>query len=558
MNLIDFQQTISKHGYDAYILTRGNMFLGQDILPEENKLCEITGFSGSAGTLITTPEHAWLLVDGRYELQAKQEVDTTKIQIVCTNESIGTWINNNFLTSLKIAYNPWCHSINEVDYWQRALKKHSFIEDSAEITGTRIYNKDVYIFEHDIEFCGISTEEKISYLTTFISQNELDAYFITECDAVSWLLNLRSDCLQNTPVLRAFALVSKDGEVSLFTNNMQKIEEEIARYKGRTIGVSYTKTPKKIQTLMKNHKIWLENLQNPIDNWKATKNPVELAGIKKAHIRDGVAMVNFLFWLEQNWQNQDEMSIVAQLHSYRSAQKNFYSDSFGTIAAVGANGAIVHYQPSATTNKKLETNSVLLLDSGAQYLDGTTDITRTIALDTPNEEIINSFTQVLKAHIAVADSFFPNQTSGQALDTLARAQLWKFGKEYRHGTGHGVGCFSSVHEGPFSLSAKNNQPLSVGMVSSIEPGYYKEGAYGIRIENLAHITTADIPELPVPMLKFEPLTLVPLDKRLINKYLLTAAEINWLNNYHALVYQKLHNLLENDVAQWLQQACAPL
>lgn len=558
MTLSELRQQMEKHGYDAYILTRNNMFLGQDVLPAENKLREITGFSGSAGSLITTAERAFLLVDGRYELQAAQEVDTAQIQVVCTNESLGTWMSNNFLTPLKIAYNPWCHSINETDYWQRILKKHSFIEDNAEIAGNRICGKECSIFEHDIEFCGISTEEKISYLTSFIAQNELDAYFIADCDAVSWLLNLRSDCLPDTPVLRAFALVDKDGEVSLFTSDMRKIETEIAAYKGRTIGLAYAKTPKKVQTLMKNHKIWLENLPNPIDNWKAAKNQVELDGIQKAHIRDGIAMVNFLYWLEQNWQNQDELGIVAQLRKFRAAQKNFYSDSFGTIAAFGPNGAIVHYQPSDTTNRRLEPGSVLLLDSGAQYYDGTTDITRTIALGTPDEEIINSFTQVLKAHIAVADAYFPDKTPGCALDALARAQLWKFGKEYHHGTGHGVGCFLSVHEGPFSLSTKNSQPLSAGMVSSIEPGYYKEGSYGIRIENLAYTANVNIPELPEAMLKFEPLTMVPLDKRLINKYLLTAAEIKWIDNYHAMVYQKLHAFLENDTAQWLQQACAPL
>lgn len=558
MDITEFQKIIGKHGYDAYILTRGNMFLGQDVLPAENKLREITGFSGSAGTLIATPERAFLLVDGRYELQAAQEVDTSLIRVVCTNDTIGTWINNNFLTPLKIAYNPWCHSVNEVDYWQRALKKHTFIEDAAEIAGSRICNRETSIFEHELEFCGVSTEEKISYLTAFINQNGLDAYFIAECDAVSWLLNLRSDCLPDTPVLRAFALVDKDGEVSLFTSDMQKIETEIAAYKGRTVGMAYAKTPKKVQTLMKNRKIWLENIPNPIEGWKAVKNPVELDGIKKAHIRDGVAMVNFLCWLEQNWQNQDELGIVRQLRQYRAAQKNFYSDSFGTIAAFGPNGAIVHYQPAAATNRKLKPGSVLLLDSGAQYYDGTTDITRTIALGIPDEEIINSFTQVLKAHIAVADAYFPDKTPGCALDALARAQLWKFGKEYRHGTGHGVGCFLSVHEGPFSLSPKNSQPLSAGMVSSIEPGFYKEGSYGIRIENLAYITGADIPGLPEPMLKFEPLTLAPLDKSLINKYLLTAAEIKWLDSYHATVYRKLHPHLTDDAAQWLRQACAPL
>ena len=558
MTLSEFQKKLARHGYDAYILTRGNMFLGQDILPEENKIRELTGFSGSAGTLIVSPEKSWLLVDGRYELQAAREVDAAQTEVVCTADTVGSWIGANFLTPFKIAYSPWCHSVNEVDYWQRVLKKHSFIADDADLPGPRLAAKEVEIFEHDIEFCGVSAEEKISWLTRFMTEQNLDAYFVAACDAVSWLLNLRSDCLPDTPILRAFALIDKDGGVSLFTGDMRKAEAEIAALKGRTVGLACAKTPKQIQLLMKKHKIRLENIANPIDNWKAVKNPVELAGIRKAHVRDGVAVVKFLHWLENSRQPVDELGVVRELRRFRAEQTNFYSDSFGTIAAFGPNGAVVHYQPTAATDCRLEPGSILLLDSGAQYFDGTTDVTRTIAVGEPPAEIKDSFTQVLKAHIAVADAYFPAGTGGSALDALARAQLWKFGKGYHHGTGHGVGCFLNVHEGSFSLSAKNSQPLDAGMVTSIEPGYYKEGAYGIRIENLACVVPAKNPRFDEPMLKFEPLTLVPLDKRLISKYLLTAAEINWLNTYHAEVWQKLHGYLDAETAEWLRQACAPL
>ncbi len=558
MTLSEFQKKLSKHGYDAYILTRGNMFLGQDILPEENKILELTGFSGSAGTLIVCPEKAWLLVDGRYELQAAREVDTARTEVVCTADTVGSWIEANFLTPFKIAYNPWCHSINEVDYWLRVLKKHNFTADTADLPGTRLTAKKVKIFEHDIEFCGVSTEEKISWLTRFMAEQNLDAYFIAACDAVSWLLNLRSDCLPDTPILRAFALVDKDGGVNLFTDDTGKIETELTSFKGRAIGFAGAKTPKQIQILMKKHKIRFENIANPIENWKAVKNPIELAGIRKAHIRDGVAVVKFLHWLENCRQPVDELGVVRELRRFRAEQQNFYSDSFETIAAFGPNGAIVHYHPTTATNCRLAPGSVLLLDSGAQYFDGTTDITRTIAIGEPATELKESFTQVLKAHIAVADACFPIGTGGNALDALARAQLWKFGKEYRHGTGHGVGCFLNVHEGPFSLSVKNSQPLNAGMVTSIEPGCYKEGAYGIRIENLACVVPASNPGFDEPMLKFEPLTLVPLDKRLISKYLLTTAEINWINAYHAEIYQKLHGHLDAETAEWLRQTCAPL
>lgn len=561
MNLSEFQSQLKPNGLDAYIVTRNNMFLGQDILQEENKIEALTGFSGSAGTLLAFTDKAYLFVDGRYTLQAAQEVDTNAVTVITTNgESLATWMQNNLQESFKIAYNPWCHSISEVDYWNRALKKHFFIEDTQNLLGPLLSSQEAEIFEHDIEFCGVSMDEKLSLLTDFINKNELEAYFITDCDAVSWLTNLRSHCLPDTPIIRAFALVDRNGEVSLFTNDFNKIEAELAAYQGKTIGVAYNHTPRKLQILMKNHKIWLENLANPIQNWKAIKNPVEIQGIKRAHHRDAIAMVKFLAWFDKNWQGQDELSVAEKLHEFRAKGENFFSNSFETIAGFASNGAIVHYRPQAKTNKKLETKSVLLIDSGAQYYDGTTDITRTIAVGSPiPQEMIDSFTQVLKAHIALASAYFPLGTPGGALDSLARAQLWQFGKVYNHGTGHGVGCFSNVHEGPQSISSRSSAaPLQENMINSIEPGYYKEGHYGIRIENLVRIIKAPQSDFETPMLKFEPLTLVPIDKRLINKYLLNKRETGWLNDYHHLVYESLADDLDKEHQNWLKEACSPL
>ena len=283
MTLSELQQELTARKWDAYIVTRGNMFLSQEAtLPEENKIRELCGFSGSAGTLIVLRSRAMLLVDGRYELQAAQEVDPARVSVVCTADSVGSWLQKNIEEPLTIAYDPWCHSVSETDFWSRSLKKHRFIEDDRQLLGARIAPKNADIYEHDIEFAGVSVEEKISYLTDFMKQNNLEAFFISECDAVSWLLNLRSDCLPNTPVLRAFALVDKSGEVSLFTSDFKKIETELARYKGRDIGLSPNATPKKIQSLMKDHKIWICNLANPILAWKAVKNPVELEGFRRA------------------------------------------------------------------------------------------------------------------------------------------------------------------------------------------------------------------------------------------------------------------------------------
>lgn len=551
------QKQLIKQKADAYIITRNNMFLGQDVLPAENKIMELTGFNGSAGNLIVFRDHAVLLVDGRYDIQARKQTNPNEVEVVCTQNSVGNWIHANIKDSCKFVYDPWCHSISETDYWKRALARHEFIEDKEALLGERVMASDNEIFELAEEFAGISSDEKISYLTKFCTDNQIDGYLITECDDVSWLLNLRSKLLADTPILRAFAFVTANGEVSLFVNDFKKLEQEFSGKNFKNIGVAFNRCPKKIKTLLKEQHIWLDNLNNPITAWKAAKNPIEIAGFKAAHIRDAVALCQFLHWFDNNWQDLDELEVVNRLKQFRMRQKHFYSDSFDTIAGFAANGAIIHYKPTPETNKRLKDGSVLLLDSGAQYFDATTDITRTIAVGTPPQEIIDSYTHVLKAHIAVADALFPPLVSGQNLDTLARAALWKFGKDYAHGTGHGVGHFLNVHEGPQSLSTRGVAPLKKDMITSIEPGFYKENAYGIRLENLALIVETKT-DFTSPMLKFEPLTLVPFDLRLINKSLLEANEISWLNQYHALVCKTVSPLLDKDAAAWLKQACRPL
>ncbi len=551
------QQYLTQHKIDAYIITRNNMFLGQDVLEEENKIKELSGFTGSAGNMIIFRDKVFLLVDGRYDIQARQQTAGQNIEVVCTRDSIGSFIQHNIEEPCKFLYDSWCHSISEVDYWKRVLQDHEFIEDKDNILGSRISSRQGEIFELEESFSGISSEEKISYLTKFCLDNKLDGYFLSECDCVSWLMNLRSDLIKYTPIIRAFALVSASGEVSLFINDFSKLEQELELWQGKKIGLSYNRTPKKLQSLMKTRRIWLSNLNNPVNEWKACKNPVEIAGIKSAHLRDGVAMCKFLSWLSGNWQGQDELSVAAKLEDFRKQGDNYYSLSFATIAGCGANGAIVHYQADAKSNHALTEGSLLLLDSGAQYFDGTTDITRTIALGKPSAECKSSYTQVLKAHIAVSSSLFPLNTPGLSLDAVSRAVLWRYGKDYAHGTGHGVGHFLSVHEGPQSLSLKSLAPLQKDMIVSIEPGFYKEGEYGIRIENLALIVETST-EFMSPMLKFEPLSLVPFDQALIDKSLLNAEEINWLNNYHKRVWQEVSPLLDPESKNWLQKACAKI
>lgn len=554
MTLDDIKKYLKTIKADAYIITRGNMFIGQDILPQENKICELTGFSGSAGNLIVFAEgKSVLLVDGRYDLQAKAQVDNEKIEVICTRDSIGTWIHHNIKQPQKFIYDAWCHSVAEVDYWRRSLDWHDFVDDETQVLGKRIDTQQGEIFELSEEHTGVSSEEKISYLTKFMAENHLDGYLICESDSVSWLLNLRSDLIPYSRVMRAYALVKASGEVSLFTNNFSKLSEEVEKCAEQTIGINYSRTPKKVQLLLKNFHINARNINNPIVDWKAVKNPIEIAGFKNCHLRDGVAVCQFLCWLDKNYIKADELTCVAKLHELRAKQDDYLTESFATIAGCGKNGAIIHYQPTESTNLPLKDGGLLLLDSGAHYLDGTTDITRTIALGEISQEHKNSYTQVLKAHIALAKQIFPANTLGAQLDAITRAQLWNVCKDYAHGTGHGVGHCLNVHEGPQSISLKNSVALKPGMVCSIEPGYYLADNYGVRIENLALVE-----EDAEGWLKFTPLTMVPFERRLIDKTLLNADEINWINNYHQKVLASLKPLLDDETWQWLQNQATDL
>ncbi len=554
MTLDDIKTYLLTQGADAYIITRGNMFIGQDILPEENKIQTLTGFSGSAGNLIVfAKQKAVLLVDGRYDLQAQREVDTEKVEVVCTRDSLGSWIHHNICNPQKFIYDAWCHSISEVDYWHRSLDWHKFIEDETGVLGSRIMKHQGEIFELGEEFSGISTEEKISYLTGFMKENHLDGYLICESDSVSWLLNLRSDLIPYSKIVRAYALVDADGQVSLFTTDFTKLSSEMNTWGGRTIGINYGRTPKQVQFILKKTKVNLRNINNPIIDWKAIKNPIEIVGFKACHLRDGAALCQFLSWLSDNYSNTDELGCVAKLHEIRAKTQDFCGESFATIAGFAANGAIIHYQPDEKSNLKLTSGSILLLDSGAHYSDGTTDVTRSIAIGKPSSEMIAVYTQVLKAHIKLSSQIFPFGTIGAQLDAITRAELWQAHKDYAHGTGHGVGHCLNVHEGPQSISLKNIVPLKSGMVCSIEPGYYSASNYGIRIENLALVEDDE-----TGWLKFTPLTMVPYDRNLIDKSLLTLSEISWLNAYHQQVFAALKDLVDEKTLQWLKGHTATL
>lgn len=558
MDIKTIQKELKQNHLDGQIFTLSNLFIDEDILPEENRILELTSFSGSYALLFISQKKAYLFVDGRYEIQAKKETNRNLVEIVKLSETSFTdWLQKNFgKTGIRLSYNPWCVSLNTLNNLKTALPKAEFIP--AKDLTPNLSKKKAKVFSHQKKFTALSAKEKISLLARHIKNKKLDACLVTSAASSSWLLNLRSNALPYTPLFRAYVLISASGEYKIFAQNtdfkeafpFSELQNILPRYK--SVGADFCTTPAIIASFVPE----LKNIPDETLNLKAVKNKTELKGIRNAHIRDGAALCKFICWLSKNGIGKTETDIAEKLLSFRKKELNFYSESFATIAGFGKNAAIVHYHAAKQHAATLKKNSLLLLDSGAQYYDGTTDVTRTIALGTPTRDMIEKNTLVLKAHIALASAVFPKNTSGNELDMLARAPLIKNAINYDHGTGHGVGCFSNVHEGPcrISLNAKKQPPLKMGMVTSIEPGYYKENAFGIRIENLYFVAPAATPEY----LKFEVLTLAPVDKTLIDKYLLTQEEINWLNSYHAKVLALLKKYMSKQELEWLKNACAPL
>ncbi len=557
MDIKSIQKELKKDNLSGSLFTLGNMFIDEDILPEENRIHELTGFSGSYALLFITPAKAYLFVDGRYELQAKKEINLKQIEIVKLTETCLTdWLKKNYAkTAARISYNPWQLSQNTLDNLQKQLPQATFIPAAPDKC---LSSKKVKVFPHQKKFTGLTAKDKLSLVCAYIKQRKLDAFLVTSAAGCSWLLNLRSNALPYTPVLRAYVLVEKSGAYKIFTEHTD-LKEALPFEKLAAILPQYAKLGTDFATapaMIKNLKPDVINTPDEIINLKAVKNPTELKGTRAAHLRDGIALTKFMYWLSKNYKGKTETDVAAKLLDFRKKEANFYTESFATIAGFGTNAAIVHYHACPERTATLKKGSVLLLDSGGQYFDGTTDVTRTIALGDPTADMIEKNTLVLKGHIALASAVFHQHTTGNELDLLAREPLLKLGLDYEHGTGHGVGYFSDVHEGParISIHAKHSAPLKAGMITSIEPGYYKENSFGIRIENLYYVKPAKNPKF----LQFEVLTLTPLDKRLINKYLLTADELKWLNHYHRQIFLSLKKYLTKQELEWLKDACAPL
>jgi Xaa-Pro aminopeptidase len=581
---------LARRGLDGFLVPRADEHQGEYVPARAERLAWLTGFTGSAGNAAVLRDAAAVFVDGRYTLQVAVQVDGGLFaRIPSADQSMADWIAVNLPAGAKLGYDPWLHTPNDVEKLKAAVEKAK--GQLVAVTGNPL--DAVWADQpaapvtpavpHDIAHAGVASADKRRQIAADLAKAGEDAAALTLPESIAWLLNIRGIDVPHTPLPLSFAILNADASVSLFIDPA-KLGEATRRHlgnevsvaapdgfvpalaalgrAGKSVRVDPATAPVAVLETLSAAGARVTRAADPCLLPKARKNPVELSGSREAHRRDGVAVTRFLAWLarEAPKGSIDELTASDRLEALRAETGLLRDLSFDTISGSGPNGAIVHYRATAASNRVMRPGELYLVDSGAQYPDGTTDITRTIAIGEPTPEMRDRFTRVLKGHIALATARFPEGTTGSQLDVLARVALWQGGFDYDHGTGHGVGSYLSVHEGPQRISkAGNSIALQPGMIVSNEPGYYKTGAYGIRIENLVTVTeAAPVPGGERPMLGFETLTLAPIDRTLIELALLTPEERGWMDGYHARVRETLSPLLDEETTAWLEDATRPL
>jgi Xaa-Pro aminopeptidase len=579
---------LADRGLDGFIVPRSDEHQGEYVPPRGQRLAWLTGFTGSAGLAVVLRECAALFVDGRYTLQAAQQVDGDLFEIHhLIDEPPAVWLGSVLKPGNILGYDPWLHTPQEVERFAAAAEKAGAslcaVDDNPL---DRVWLDQpaaplAPVMPHQDEFAGESAQSKRERLARGLAEQGVAAAVLTMPESIAWLLNIRGGDVPHTPLPLSFAILRDDGSVALFIEP-RKLAPGLDHHLGNGVTVlppeqlgpaldALAAEGKRVQVDPASAAAWIfdrlgkagariHRAADPCILPKACKNTVEIDGTRAAHRRDGAALTRFLAWLarEAPKGGLSEIGASDRLEAFRRNGEYFRDLSFATISGAGSNGAIVHYRAMPETEKRLEPGTLYLLDSGAQYLDGTTDVTRTMAIGEPTQEMRDRFTRVLKGHIALALARFPKGTTGTQLDAFARRGLWQVGLDYDHGTGHGVGSYLGVHEGPQRISkAPNTQPLLPGMIVSNEPGYYKTGAYGIRIENLVLVQPVENGG-EREMMGFETLTLAPIDRNLIDPSLLDGEEIAWLDAYHARVRETLTPLVDPDTAEWLTAATAPL
>lgn len=546
---------VASLGADGFILPRADEYLGEYVPACAERLKWLTGFSGSAGIAIILSDKAVVMSDGRYTAQLRQQVDPAFFQYAdSTRISVPQWLQNNAAAGTKILFDPWLHTQEQIEGWQEKIKGFCHLIPAEQnivdlIWADRPAPPKGVITLFSEKFAGLSSSEKRHNLAVQLQQEGVQACLIGLPDSIAWLLNIRGNDVPYIPVALSYGCLFADGTFDWIIDGA-KVSDSVRQVLGQDIRITTLadtlgKLSGKVQidkarssaaffTALEKAGVEIVQANDPTILPKACKNPSEIAAIKQAHQKDSKAVCAFLNWFEKgdNLTQINEINIETALEGFRKQDPDYREPSFPTIAGVGPNGAIIHYRATPETARTLETGTLLLLDSGGQYSCGTTDITRTLAIGRPSDEMRFHYTQVLKAHIALSCAIFPKGTTGAQIDALVRAPLWAAGMDFAHGTGHGVGCYLSVHEEAASISPRGKDPLLPGMVLSNEPGFYKEGAYGIRIENLVLVIDLDrtLPD-GRPLYGFETLTKVPYDQKLTDRSLLTESEKKWLDEY---------------------------
>jgi Xaa-Pro aminopeptidase len=577
--LADLRAALKKRGLDGFIIPRISEYQGEFVADYAERLAWLTGFTGSAGSALILADKAAIITDGRYTIQLAQQADKKLYEFLNNPKTQASkWLAENAGNGAVIGYDPLLLTTRQVETFEKAFAEKKIIFKATDDNpvddvweGRPAFPREkAEVFPE--EYAGVSSAEKIKSICKILKEKKLSASVITMPDSVAWLLNVRGNDVEHTPVVLSFGILHDSGKVEWFVHTEKvtpdvkkhiggdveivdpdKIGQRIAVLKGK-VGLDFTRSPVWFKLKLGDKAV---DFKDPCIDPKAIKNSAEVKALRAAHVRDGAALTSFLHWLATN-KAKDELEVVSKLEEFRRKDNSYRGPSFSTISGWAGNGAIVHYRADEKTNAKIKGDGLLLLDSGGQYNDGTTDITRTVAIGKATDEMKANFTLVLKGHIAVARAKFPMTASGAQIDALARAPLWDAGLDYSHGTGHGVGCFLSVHEESASISPRGTEPLKPGMFLSNEPGYYKENEYGIRTENLVLVTEQGKNAEGEPLLGFETMSLVPIDRSLIKKDMLTREELDWLNTYHAQVLKVIGPRLEAPVKAWLERQAAPL
>ena len=576
---------LARRGLTGFVIPRSDRHQNEYVPASEERLAWLTGFTGSAGAAIVLMERAVLFVDGRYTLQVREQVDTSLFTIEHLVETPpDRWIETNLTNADRLGYDPWLHTVESAERLAKACAAAGATLVAVEpdlidaIWSDRPAPPLGAVMLHDLRFAGEAAEDKLARIRAELVKLRADALVISDPHAVAWAFNIRGADVAHTPLPLAFAVIPQAGRPALCVDGRKLSNDVRDRLEGladirepadfvpalaalgqarKTVRLDQATAADALARLVTTHGGKVARGACPIALMKAVKNPAEISGARAAHVRDGAAMTRFLAWFDREAARGTltEIDAVAALESFRRDTGLLKDISFPTISGAGPDGAIVHYRVTSKTNRGIAPGELFLIDSGGQYQDGTTDITRTVAVGAPTGEMCERFTQVLKGHIAIARAVFPDGTTGAQLDSFARQFLWTQGLDFDHGTGHGVGSYLSVHEGPARISKLGTTALRRGMILSNEPGYYKAGAYGIRIENLVLVVeAAAVPGAEKALNAFETLTLAPIDRRLVVADMLTPDEMDWLDGYHARVAQTLSPLVDDETRAWLAAA----